>query len=575
MSSPLKARAGAAAGRAAVGNFGQRAGINSSDCRLLSPPASDREQREQLSRQRSSNSMQVAGMPPHSQQRVLLHSSSAGVSGSRDFPAEPLSSRSSSGCFAAAEAEGTYGAEDSSSSRQWQQRQQQLDELSPASKQLQDCSGIAMRPQRLPHSASVGSHSIGTHRLAAAAADGNATAISSGERRSVRKSVSFAELPSWRTPANADAAGSVAGGRGAPSAALRRASESNAAASRQAASSSDSCDGAARHHRHVNGQHADCGNSSGLGAAVGLQSWRESLKAHKQQQQQQQLQQEIEGSASLPDMQPVAVGAQAAAVERSSASDSVNSAQASNAEGLNEGTAPSVQPSSHNGGQLSSLLLQQLLQAEEEESDGDNPGLADAQDSAVREQHQQQQQPQVLAAPSSWAPALSPVREDALGEQLSPEKASCNSGAADGGVQQQTLQLRVALAAAQSELDDSRQLIELLSAEYPDTAQLLEAGAKQEQARQEVGGQKSSDRCTACCVGSDVKWHRHLFMQDCICICFLTGRSDAPDVTAMSFASCCWASLIAGAQPQSSRAFAAEGCHHPRTAAAAATAWWQ
>jgi hypothetical protein len=487
MSSPLKARAGAAAGRGAASSSGQRAGINSSDCRLLSPPASDREQREQLSRQRSNNSMQLADKPPHSQQRALLHSSSAGVSGSRDFPAESFSRRSSSGCFAAAEAECTYGAEDSSSSRRWQQRQQQLDESSPASKQLQDGSGSAMRPQRLLHSVSVGSHSTGTQRMAAAAANGSATAISHGERRSVRKSVSFAELPSWRTSANADAAGSVAGGRSAPSAALRRASESDAAASRQVASSSDSCDGAARHQKHANGQHADCGNSSGLGAAAGLQSWRESLKAHKQQQQQQQqqLQQGSEGPASLQDVQPVAMGAQASVVERSSASDSVSRIHTGNAEGLNEGTAPSVQPSSHNGGQLSSLLLQQLLQDEEEDSDADEPGLADAQDAAAPEQ--QQQQPQVLAIPSSWAPALSPVREDAVGEQPSPEKASCNAGAADGGVQQQTLQLRVALAAAQSELDDSRQLIELLSAEYPDTAQLLETGAKQEQARQEVG----------------------------------------------------------------------------------------
>jgi hypothetical protein len=175
-----------------------------------------------------------------------------------------------------------------------------------------------------------------------------------------------------------------------------------------------------------------------------MQSWRESLKAHKQQQQQQQ---ELEVPISTQD----------------------------------------VQPSSHSGSQLSSLLLQQLLQDEEEGLGSDDPGLADVQDAAVCEQQQQQQQPQVLAVPSSWAPALSPVREDAVGEQPSPEKASCNAGAADGAVQQQTLQLRVALAAAQSELDTSRQLIELLSAEYPDTAQLLEAGAKQEQARQEVG----------------------------------------------------------------------------------------
>jgi hypothetical protein len=148
--------------------------------------------------------------------------------------------------------------------------------------------------------------------------------------------------------------------------------------------------------------------------------------------------------------------------------------------------------------------LQQLLQDDEEEA---CTAECNPQDAAAVYEPQQQQQPQVLAAPSSWAPALSPVREDAMGEQPSPQKAGCSADTADEGVQQQTLQLRVALAAAQSELETSRQLIGLLSEEYPDTAQLVEAGAKQEQARQEVRWQMSVRHCIDCCICSAVEWH--------------------------------------------------------------------
>jgi hypothetical protein len=307
----------------------------------------------------------------------------------------------------------------------------------------------------------------------------------------VRKSVSFAELPSWRGAPAADAAGTV--GAGSSKAAHRSASDSDAGSERQAASNainSRTKSQRSRSFSSAENEHADCSDSSAAGAAAGLQSWRDSIKAHRQQQQQQQQQGPQEPLLSHQH-QPVAVPAATEVQQGSSMLDSLRQSRALDAAASDEVAAQLLQPECQGNTHASSQLLQRLLQDEEDVVSTDESVNSDD-DAAVAsfcdpQQQQQQQQQQVLGCPGTWAPALSPVREDAMGEQASPDRSSCSIGAAAvDGLHKEMLQLRVALAAAQSELESSRQLIGLLSAEHPETAELVEAGAKQEQARQEV-----------------------------------------------------------------------------------------
>jgi hypothetical protein len=195
---------------------------------------------------------------------------------------------------------------------------------------------------------------------------------------------------------------------------------------------------------------------------------------HRQQQQAPQ------ASLLLQEPLPAAVPAEAEVQPCSSPLSSLSWAKATDAEALD---AAAAQASSR------SQLLQQLLQDHDDAASSvasDHSDEEEAEAKNFKPQQQQQQQP-VLVHPGVWAPALSPVHEEAISEQASPEKSSCSTGISDGdGLHKDVLQLRVALATAQSELESSRRLVELLSAEHPDDAQLVEAGAKQEQARQEV-----------------------------------------------------------------------------------------
>lgn len=260
-------------------------------------------------------------------------------------------------------------------------------------------------------------------------------------RRQVQKSVSFADLPSWPTsgssvadddsPANGGSAATVMH-------AHRRASDSNLAV-----------------HRH---DHRSSNNNSNSRCtiSVGLQSWRESVKLAQQQQE--------------------AAAAEHAAVSGDTADygSRFTSLAAAAAE---VGTEPAGAVQMH---QSSAAIASQ--------------------------QHDDTFTSNLQQTPIGWMPQLPPVTEESPGS--SPEKpikpaaaaAAARSSAfsnaatapapapADAADQEGVAGLRAALAAAHAELAAAQELITELARGNPDAAKLVEAGAKQEQALQEVGG---------------------------------------------------------------------------------------
>lgn len=259
-------------------------------------------------------------------------------------------------------------------------------------------------------------------------------------RRRPQKSVSFADLPTWETPAAPkvsvdDTAGTVREHRRASDTEVTMQHSSYLTRSRSSEQLSHSGS-------HKQPAHAAAG---GLRASfdAGLKSWRESLRVAQQQQEQQQ----PEVSTARPASKDLAVQ-QTGHLARLSSSPSEISSQTSAAQ-------------------------------------------AAATDSDL--------------AHSSWVPNLSPVREEspvnrptaapaplmqaASADVDGSQRAHNLAGsAADSELVQEVAELRAALSAAEEELAASQELMEHLVAEHPDAAKLFEAGAKQEQAVQEVGG---------------------------------------------------------------------------------------
>lgn len=417
------------------------------------------------------------------------------------------------------------------------------DALSPASSpSRQQSEGyVPAAGQLFMHSSSTGSQASRgllrgtTAATADTAAAGGATAngSSSTAHRNVRKSVSFAELPSWRTSAATGAAGEAGQGAGAAlhgsERTQRRASDSEVTvkgSKQRSSSGSDIAHSSNRRSSLVSwslvaddGQPGTSGGKAhnASSSRLGLQSWRESLKAHRQQQAQEQQHQQQQQQMGADQQASSALGGVAAAgpvcALSSSSSGSLNlSSRLASTEVMSAAATGT--------GSLGSSRLQGSNFGKHSNSN-EEIGDADLEDDGL----EAAEQPAACFAGSGtgWTPRLSPVHEDPAGEQQSPPKAvrvaqtdgapaataaaatasrpgsgqheapetlgagsSLPAVATDDGLQKEVLQLRSALSDAHLELENSRQVVALLTAEHPDAAQLMDAGAKQEQARQEV-----------------------------------------------------------------------------------------
>lgn len=312
-------------------------------------------------------------------------------------------------------------------------------------------------------------------------------------RRQVQKSVSFADLPTWHTSAPDTAAGTYQ--HHTQSWAAHSSIHAQTAGHKQSSRASDSAMSSSTHGDGSSGNSGDAehqepmvdfaprkesvvaalstSDRSRASSNAGLQTWRESVATAKQH-----------GNA---------------------------------AESAHAGALPSNLQQEDYSSRLSSLAAAAAA------VEHDLRAVPRLQQEHQQQEQQQQQTPHRTGGsssssdhvPTGWTPQLTLVREES--PSPSPEKikqpdssrpaaaaatasrqatySSTFSGAPVSAAAEpllateecEVVELRAALAAARAELAASHELLEELAAEVPDASKLFEAGAKQEQALQEVG----------------------------------------------------------------------------------------